>query len=163
MVQLSDVLKAIGPNASIVFAAWIFMGFLQQRYDAVLGRYQGAVGDYRSEGHDAGRADNLKAQVLAYRHRCRLMSRASLVGLVAAILPISSLIFAALDVLVPQSASLTVLGVATAIGGFVLVIVAAIIVIAEGRIVVRQIDDELRDVPNLADGAGGGVRKDMGG
>ena len=162
MVQLSDVLKAIGPNASIVFAAWIFMGFLQQRYDAALGRYQQAVGDYRSEGHDAGRADNLKAQVLSYRRRCRLMSRASLIGLVAAILLISSLILGALDIIVPQSATLTVLGVATAIGGFVLVIVAAFIVIAEGRIVVRQIDDELRDVPNLADGAGGGSGKDVG-
>ncbi|MHC2017752.1 hypothetical protein [Methylobacterium sp. CM6247] len=64
--------------------------------------------------------------------------------------------------MVPQTAAITVLGVATAIGGFVLVIVAAIIVIAEGRIVVRQIDDELRDVPNLADGAGGGAGKDVG-
>jgi uncharacterized membrane protein YraQ (UPF0718 family) len=162
MVQLSDVLKAIGPNASIVFAAWIFMGFLQQRYDAALDRYRQAVGDYRSGSHDAGRAGNLKAQVLAYRHRCRLMSRASLVGLVAAILLIGSLILGALDVIVPGSASVTVLGIATALGGFVLVITAAFIVIAEGRIVVRQIDDELRDVPNLADEAGGGAGKDVG-
>lgn len=157
MVQLSDVLKAIGPNASIVFAAWIFMGFLQQRYDAAFGRYQQAVGDYRSNGHDAGRADNLKAQVLAYRRRCRLMSRASLVGLVAAILLITSLVFGALDVLMPQSTTITTCGVATAIGGFVLVIAAAFIVIAEGRIVRRQIDDELRDVSILAEEAGGGV------
>lgn len=157
MVQLSDILKAIGPNASIVFAAWIFMGFLQQRYDAAFGRYQQAVGDYRSNGHDAGRADNLKAQVLAYRRRCRLMSRASLVGLVAAILLITSLVFGALDVLMPQSATITACGVATAIGGFVLVIAAAFIVIAEGRIVRRQIDDELRDVSILAEEAGGGV------
>jgi len=161
MVHLGDVLKAIGPNASIVFAAWIFMGFLQQRYDAALGRYQQAVGDYRSEAHDAGRANNLKAQVLAYRRRCRLMSRASLIGLVAAILLISALIFGALDVIAP-AATITVLGITTAIGGFVLVIVAAIIVIFEGRIVIRQIDDELRDVPNLADQAGDGVGKDVG-
>ena len=158
MVQLSDVLKAIGPNASIVFAAWIFMGFLQQRYDAAFGRYQQAVGDYRSNGHDAGRADNLKAQVLAYRRRCRLMSRASLVGLVAPILLITLLVFGALDVLVPQSATITACGIATAIGGFVLVIAAAFIVIAEGRIVRRQIDDELRAVSTLAEEAGGGVR-----
>jgi hypothetical protein len=162
MLQLSDVLKAIGPNASIVFAAWIFMGFLQQRYDAALNRYQQAVGDYRSNGHEAGRADNLKAQVLVYRHRCRLMSRASFVGLVAAILLISSLIFGALDVIMPQTAAITFLGVAAAVGGFALVIVAAIIVIVEGRVVVRQIDDELRDVPNLADGAGGGAGNDVG-
>jgi hypothetical protein len=34
------------------------------------------------------------------------------------------------------------------------VIVAALIVIAEGRVVERQIDDELRDVSNLAENAG---------
>lgn len=157
MVQLSDVLKAIGPNAAIVFAAWIFMGFLQQRYDGALDRYRQAVGDYRSNKHDATRADNLKNQVLAYRHRCRLMSRATLIGLLAAILLISSLIFGGLDVMVPKSIIITICGIATTMGGFVLVIVAALIVIVEGRVVKRQIDDELRDVSDLAEEAGGGV------
>ncbi|WP_162241555.1 DUF2721 domain-containing protein [Methylobacterium sp. Leaf117] len=157
MVQLGEVLKAIGPNASIVFAAWIFMGFLQQRNDAAIDRYRQAVGDFRSNKHDATRSDNLRSQVLAYRRRCRLMSRATFVGLVAAILLISSLIFVALDVLVPNNAAIAVCGIATAIGGFVLVIIAAFIVIAEGQIVQRQIDDELRDVTDLAKGAGGGV------
>jgi hypothetical protein len=157
MVQLSDVLKDIGPNASIVFAAWIFMGFLQQRNDAAIDRYRQAVGDFRSNEHNPSRSGNLKAQVLAYRRRCRLMSRATSVGLVAAILLISSFIFGALDVLVPNTAIIAVCGIAMAIGGFVLVIIAAFIVIAEGRIVQRQIDDELRDVTDLAEGAGGGV------
>jgi hypothetical protein len=157
MVQLGEVLKAIGPNASIVFAAWIFMGFLQQRNDAAIDRYRQAVGDYRSNKHDLTRSDNLRSQVLAYRRRCRLMSRATFVGLIAAILLISSLIFGALDVILPNTALIAICGIATAMGGFVLVIIAAFIVIAEGRIVKRQIDDELRDVPDLADEAGGGV------
>jgi uncharacterized membrane protein YraQ (UPF0718 family) len=157
MVQLGEVLKAIGPNASIVFAAWIFMGFLQQRNDAAIDRYRQAVGDFRSNEHDPSRSGNLKAQVLAYRRRCRLMSQAIFVGLVAAILLIGSLIFGALDILVPNTATIAVCGIATALGGFVLVIIAAFIVIVEGRIVQRQIDDELRDVTDLAEGAGGGV------
>jgi uncharacterized membrane protein YraQ (UPF0718 family) len=157
MVQLGEVLKAIGPNASIVFAAWIFMGFLQQRNDAAIDRYRQAVGDFRSNEHDPSRSGNLKAQVLAYRRRCRLMSQATFVGLVAAILLIGSLIFGALDILVPNTATIAVCGIATALGGFVLVIIAAFIVIVEGRIVQRQIDDELRDVTDLAEGAGGGV------
>lgn len=157
MVQLGEVLKAIGPNASIVFAAWIFMGFLQQRNDAAIDRYRQAVGDYRSNKHDLTRSDNLRSQVLAYRRRCRLMSLATFVGLIAAILLISSLIFGALDVILPNTALIAICGIATAMGGFVLVIIAAFIVIAEGRIVKRQIDDELRDVPDLADEAGGGV------
>ena len=41
--DLSNVLKAIGPTASIVFAAWIFMGFLQQRYDTAVARYQDMI------------------------------------------------------------------------------------------------------------------------
>ena len=67
-VQLNAVLKAIGPNASIIFAAWIFMGFLQQRNDAATDRYRSAVGDYRSEVHEGDRTSNLKRQVLSYRH-----------------------------------------------------------------------------------------------
>ena len=159
MFQLNAVLKAIGPNASIIFAAWIFMGFLQQRNDAATDRYRSAVGDYRSEVHEGDRTSNLKRQVLSYRHRCKLMTRATLIGLVAAILLISSLIFGALDAIAPNIAIVTASGTVAAIGGFVLVIVAALIVIVEGRVVSQQIDDELRDVPGLADGVmkrGGG-------
>ena len=154
MVQLTDVLKALGPNAAIVFAASIFMGFLQQRYDGALAQYREAVGDYRSNEHDETRADNLKDQVLAYQRRCKLMSKATLVGLMAAICLASSLIFAALDVMIPKSSIIGSLGISTAVGGFALVIVSAMIVIAEGQVVARLIDDELRDVPDLAKGSG---------
>ena len=150
MIQLGDVLKAIGPNASIVFAAWIFMGFLQQRYDSAIDRYREAVGDYRSNDHAEDRAGNLKDQILTYRMRCKLMGWATLIGLVAAILLIAALIFGALDVIVPKNTFVTAAGMATSILGFVLVIVAACVVIAEGSIVRRQLDDELRDVPDLA-------------
>jgi hypothetical protein len=104
VVQLGDVLKAIGPNASIVFAAWIFMGFLQQRYDNATNRYREAVADYRSNEHKDDRTGNLKDQILLYRRRCLLMQWATLVGLVAAILLIAALIFGALDVVIPKNA-----------------------------------------------------------
>ena len=152
MFQLGDVLKAIGPNASIIFAAWIFMGFLQQRYDNATDRYREAVGDYRSNDHGDDRAGNLKDQILTYRHRCKLMGWATMVGLVAAILLIVSLIFGALDVIIPKNAFITAAGTGAAIMGFVLVIIAAGIVIAEGSIVRRQLEDELRDVPELSNG-----------
>src|SRR4051812_39767745 len=157
MVQLGDVLKAVGPNPAIVFAAWIFLEFLQQGYEGDHERDRKADGDYRAKEDDATRSGSLKNQVLAYRRRCRLMSGATLVGLLAAILLISSLIFGGLDVIVPRSTIVTICGIATTMGGFVLVIVATLIVIVEGRIVKRQIDDELRDVSDLAEEAGGGV------
>lgn len=156
MAQLADVLKAIGPNASIIFAAWIFMGFLQQRYDSAIDRFRESVGDYRSNDNPDERAGNLKDQILTYVHRCRLMGWATLVGLLAAILLIGSLILGALDVIVPHNRVIAGAGIAASLGGFGLVIVAAVIVILEGRIVHRQLDDELRDVPELADHAGRG-------
>ena len=155
MIQLGDVLKAVGPNASIVFAAWIFMGFLQQRYDSAIDRYREAVGDYRANDHAEERAGNLKDQILTYRNRCKLMSRATLIGLIAAIFLIASLIFGVLDVIVPDNPAITASGTAATVLGFLLVILATLIVIAEGRIVHRQLNDELRDVPDLADGAAG--------
>ena len=154
MDQLTNVLKAIGPNASIIFAAWIFMGFLQQRYDGAVTRYRDAVGDYRSAEHEGDRASNLKRQVLLYRRRCKLMAWATLIGLLAAILLISSLLFGALDAIAPKIAIITTSGTIAAVAGFVLIIVAAIIVIVEGLVVSQQIDDELRDVPDLAEGTG---------
>jgi hypothetical protein len=43
-----------------VFAAWIFRGFLQQRYDSAIDRYREAVGDYRSNDHAEDRGGNLR-------------------------------------------------------------------------------------------------------
>ncbi len=162
MIQLGDVLKAIGPNASIVFAAWIFMGFLQQRYDSAIDRYRGAVGDYRSGDHDAARSDNLRDQVVAYRRRCRLMGLALLTGLFAAILLIASLMFGALDVIVPRVPVIAWGGTVAALLGFALVIAAASIVVRESGLVTRELDNELRDVPELAEDTGhrpGGIAR----
>ena len=154
MIQLNDVLKAIGPNASIVFAAWIFMGFLQQRYDSAIDRHRGAVGDYRSGDHSSERSDNLRDQISAYRRRCWLMGHALLTGLAAAILLIASLIFGALDVIVPDVAAIAWVGSAAAILGFLLVIASAVIVWLESRLVTRELDNEMLDVPELAHDSG---------
>lgn len=56
--------------------------------------------------------------------------------------------FGAADVLVPKQPVITTAGVLTSMLGFALVILAACFVIAEGRIVRREL--ELRDVPALA-------------
>lgn len=125
MLELGDVLKAIGPNASIVFAAWIFMGFLQQRYDSAIDRYRGAVGAYRSGDHSNERRDDLREQIGAYRRRCAAMGRALLSGLAAAMLLIAALLFGALDVIMPHVPVIAWAGTVCAIVGFALVIVSA--------------------------------------
>lgn len=80
--QLSDVLKSIGPAASIIFAAWIFMGFLQQRYDTAVARYQAMIENFRSGELSRERRSNIKDQIPMYKRRCELMGRANIIGLV---------------------------------------------------------------------------------
>ncbi len=126
------------------------MGFLQQRYDNATMRYREAVEDYRSNDHPDEAAGRLKAQIMTYRYRCKVMGWATLVGMAAAVLLILSLIFAAWDVLMPNSAVIVWGGTVMAILGFLLVIAAAVLVIVEGSVANRQVDTELDDLPDLA-------------
>jgi Protein of unknown function (DUF2721) len=148
--NLADVLKAIGPAASIIFAAWIFMGFLQQRYDAAVDRYRQAISDFRTGNHEPDRHDNIRDQILVFKRRCELMNYACMVGLVSAILFLLTLIAGELDVIIPNNALLAAIGSITAFGGLTLVIVGSVLVIMEASYAHRQLDAELLDVPDLA-------------
>lgn len=158
--ELSDILKLIGPAASIIFAAWIFMGFLQQRYDAVIERYRSLIGECRSEKLSDARLSNVKGQLSCYRRRCRLMNWACNTGLVSAIFLILTLVAGELDLIMPSIHALKYISAGSALVGFCLVIGAAILVIIESTISRKQMDTELLDVPDLARNIGrepGGV------
>jgi Protein of unknown function (DUF2721) len=152
--ELSDVLKAIGPTASIIFAAWIFMGFLQQRYDAAVSRYREAISDFRTGCHAPDRHDNIRDQILVFKRRCELMNYACMAGLVSAILFLLTLIAGELDAILPQSALLAMVGSITAFGGLTLVMVGSVLVLMEASYAHRQFDAELLDVPDLAENTG---------
>jgi uncharacterized membrane protein YraQ (UPF0718 family) len=151
---LSDLFKAIGPTASIIFAAWIFMGFLQQRYDAAVERYREMIGKYRDVKQTDDRRGNAKDQIMRYKRRCELMNYACITGLVSAIMLLLTLIVGALDVILPGYAVLKYVGAGTSLLGFALVIAAAFLVIKESVISFRQLSEELLDVPELAHGTG---------
>jgi hypothetical protein len=78
-LELPDVQKAIGPAASIILAAWIFMGFLQQRYDAAVSRYRQAINDFRFGNHASDRRDNIRDQIFAVRCPARFARPSKLV------------------------------------------------------------------------------------
>jgi hypothetical protein len=151
--DLTSVLKVIGPAASIIFAAWIFMGFVQQRYDAAVDRYRSIIGQYRSNELSSERRGNIRYQVTVYRRRCILMNSANLIGLISAILLIFCLIMGEMDILVPNVTPIKYLSAGSALLGFTLVIVAAGIIVAEGLVARRQLDSELLDVSDLAEAA----------
>ena len=151
-LDLPKVLTVIGPAASIIFAAWIFVAFLQTRYDAAVERYRELIEKYRHSDLSGSRKANMKDQIVAYKRRCELMNKAIGCGLVSAILLIFTLIFGGLALVFQEYGFLKFVSVLCALSGLLLVIVGTAIVIMEGRIIRRQIHSELLDVADLAEG-----------
>jgi hypothetical protein len=78
------------------------------------------------------------------------MRTATNLGLVAAILLITTLVTAALNAIFRSVTPLQYVSAGCAIIGLVLIIVAAIVAIRENSIIQRAIDSDLLDVPELA-------------
>lgn len=152
--DVSGILKAIGPAASMIFAAWIFVGFLQQRYDSTVARYKQFIEQYRTDDIADPRRANIKDQILVLKRRCELMSRANTLGLASAILLIISLMAGELNIMFPSLSTLKYITVGSSLLGFTLVIVGTTFLIVEGRVTRRQLGTELLDVPDLANSTG---------
>jgi hypothetical protein len=151
-LDLAKLLTTVGPAASIIFAAWIFVAFLQTRYDAAVERYRDLIEKFRTSDLSGGRKANMRDEILNYKRRCELMNRATGCGLVSAMLLISTMIFGGLAIVFPDIALLRLLSMVAALLGLLLVIAGAAIVVLEGRIIRRQIHGELLDIPDLAHG-----------
>ena len=151
--EMKDVLEAVGPNASLVFASWIFMTFLQARYTAAYDRYRSLVNDYR-KGLDGKRKEVIQGEILLYRQRVELMRRATNLGLYAAMLLIGTLIVGALDAISGGLPFFKYLGALCALGGLGTVIWSACLVVKENTLIRKAISGEVRDIPELADAAG---------
>jgi hypothetical protein len=151
-LDLAKVLTTVGPAASIIFAAWIFVAFLQTRYDAAVERYRDLIEKFRTADLSGSRKANMRDEILNYKRRCELMNRATGCGLVSAMLLISTMIFGGLSIVFQETGFLKLASMGTALLGLLLVIVGAVIVVLEGRIIRRQIHSELLDIPDLAHG-----------
>ena len=153
-IDIASIFKAIGPAASIIFAAWIFMGFLQTRYDAAVDRYRALVGQYREGDHRDARRGNLRDSILTYKKRCEIMNVASIIGLSSAIILVLALMVGELAIAFSNVEALKLFSVGATLVGLSLVIVATSIVLYESMIIHRQLETELLDLPDLARGIG---------
>lgn len=153
-LDIASIFKAVGPAASIIFAAWIFMGFLQTRYDAAVDRYRAVVGEYRKGDNLDARRGNLHDSILVYKKRCEIMNVASVIGLTSAIILTTALMLGELAIAFTHVEALKLLSVGATLIGLSLVIVASAIVVYESLIIHRQLEAELLDLPELAHGIG---------
>jgi len=152
--SLKDVLQAVGPTASLIFAAWIFLSFLQQRYTTAYEMYRSLIDEYRQGNLHDQRKRSVRDQIMMYKHRCEQMRLATNIGVIAAMLLISTLIAAAIYTVFPEAMFLKHVSTACAIIGLLLVICAAVVVVRENLQLQRVIDSELTDLPDLAQQAG---------
>jgi hypothetical protein len=125
-----DLLEAIGPNATLIFAAWIFLSFLQQRY---LDAYE----HYRQ---------------LIEERRCELMRLSTNIGVASAILLIAGLIAAGLEV-ITGAAFLKYVTAVCALVGLAAVIAAAIVLMENTRLQ-GAIESDVSDIEDLRGRAG---------
>jgi hypothetical protein len=148
--EVKDALQVVGQNAGVVFAAWIFMSFLQQRYVAALDRYRQLVNDYRAGNRSEARRPALRDQVMAYRRRVHEMRLATNLGIYSAWQLLASLIVGLLSTVFGDNALFRALAVVLPAGGLITVMVAAGLVVRENVEIKKELDEEPLDVPDLA-------------
>jgi hypothetical protein len=146
--QMKDLMGAIGPHAALVFAAWIYLSFLQQRYVSAFENYRKLVAEFRAGAKD-GRAQNLQDQVRVYRRRCAQMRWATNLGIVSALCLLVTLLSSVLDVLMPQQPAIRLVAAVSVIAGLVLVMAAAFLVLFENSATKVVLDQEVSDLPDL--------------
>jgi F0F1-type ATP synthase assembly protein I len=149
--KLKEVLEAIGPTASLVFASWIFLSYLEQRYSAAYTRYRALINDYRENMEHAHehRKGSVKGQIVLYKRRCEQMKLATNLGVIAAIFLLLTLITGALNAAMKDWDFLKYIGTVSALIGLVLVMGAAVLVVMENNLIQMAIDSEVADLPDV--------------
>ena len=118
-------LQAVGPTASLIFAVWIVMSVLQQRYITSCERYRSLISE----------------------ERCPKMRLATSVGVASAITLITGLVCAALGTMLQGVSLFKYLTALFAVAGLSSAVWAATIVIAESSKVRRAMDSEISEAP----------------
>src|SRR4051794_21456377 len=157
-LNLKGVLDAVGPTAGLIFASWLFLSFLGQRYAAGYERYRALISEYRDQEGRSPRHKLLGEQILLYKRRCEQMKIATNLGVLAAMFLITTLVAAALVAIFPAAELLKYVSAASSIVGLLLVLAGACIVMRENTLIQHALDGELADIPELAKEAGGGAR-----
>jgi hypothetical protein len=152
---LKDVLGALGPNAALVFASWIFMTFLQSRYSDTYSRYRALINDAREGKVQGKRRETIHDEIGVYRRRIDQMRRATDLGLYAAVLLLATLIIGALDVVFKSPPGLKYVGAACPIVGLAFVIWSALLVAHDNHLIKMPLARETDDLPEFANGPDG--------
>jgi hypothetical protein len=153
--QLKDVLETAGPTASLVFASWILLQLLGQKFTSAFDRYRSLATEYRAEETSNARKRHIAEQLPLYKRRCEQMQRATVIGVVAAMLLIFTLLSGTVGTIIGRDGPpLKYAGAGSAVIGLSLLLWAASYLLLENRNVVDALHSELKDMPEIARQAG---------
>jgi hypothetical protein len=147
--ELKDVIQAVGPNASLVFASWIFMSFLESRYSNAYTLYRKMIDDLRENKAEGPRRKTIHDEIVLYRQRLNRMRLATNLGLYAAILLLGTLILSGLNVVFGSPAFLKYIGVVCVVVGLALIMWSASLVIIENKLLKMPLDRDGDDIEEL--------------
>jgi len=154
-IELKDILTSVGPAASLIFASWIFLTLLNERYVSAYDRYRSLVTDYRDKhqkSEENQRRKSVREQIFLYKKRCEQMRLSMNLGLVAAMLLIAGLITAAIQIgfsSMPTLSFLKPVSFVCIIGGLALVIAAAVVVMLENLEIEKALNSEISDIADV--------------
>jgi hypothetical protein len=149
--QLKDILQTAGPTAALVFASWMFLQLLTQKFTSTFSQYRALIAEYRSADVSDQRRQHLGEQIPVYKRRCEQMQRATVIGVVAAILLIFTLLAATVETIF--GGDLPVLkyaGAAASVLGLSALLWAAVYLILENKSVVATVISEMKDLPSVS-------------
>jgi len=135
--------------ASLVFAAWVFLIFVEQRYARACMRYRALILEYRTNELSENRKRNVASQILLYKQRCEYMRLATYLGVIAALILSASLIVGALNAIFPDVDFLKYVGAISIIAGLLMALIAALPLARENLLIRHAIDSELSDILEL--------------
>jgi hypothetical protein len=148
--DLQRVLNTAGPTASLIFASWILLSVLQERYSSAHDHFRELATELRTNPLVGSLHANGEEQLRLYKRRCHLLHAAITTALIAAIFLITTIITGTVYLVLPQLAVLKYVSVGCSVIGLLLVIGAAVVVLAENTLVRRVLDREVSDIPALA-------------
>lgn len=149
--ELKDVLGVGGPSASLIFAATIYLGFLQQRYTSTYDRYRDLADGLRTfpasgDPRARVRRDSMAGQLQLYRRRCGQLMVATNFAVAAAVLLSLALVVGLLNLTVAPAAPLKYACLAGLLAGLLLLVVSSAFVVVENTLVRHAVAAELDDL-----------------
>ncbi len=144
--DIQQVLQVIGPTASLLFAAWIFLQYLNQRFTESVERLRDLAENLRQATKEDRRRASVVEQIKLYQRRCVLMRWATHTGLVAAVLLLITLTLAAIVTVFHGPSAFGVVAVVCAWVGLTLVVAATVLVVRENMLVGDALRSELADL-----------------